>query len=147
MHWFLFVYTPTADKKGACSLLAQIPKATPPLLQPQLAGTRTDCLTRSFPQQQLAQSPLAHPTRQEIYSERSQIWNTSFRQRKKFVRTHTCACGLSWSLTKSSLAAPRSKRQHCCSTATTAAGARGGRSWMHTLSPRCPCRSSLLAGA
>lgn len=46
MHWLLFGCTPSADKRGACTLLTQIPKVTPPLLQPQLPGTRTDCPTK-----------------------------------------------------------------------------------------------------
>lgn len=63
MHWLLFGCTPSADKRGACSLLAQIPEATPPLLQPQLPGNK-DRLSHKVPQRQLAQSPFAHPTRQ-----------------------------------------------------------------------------------
>jgi len=112
----LFVSTSAADKRGACSLLARITEVAPPLLQPRLAGTRTHCLTRSFPQQQLAQSPLAHPARQQIHSKTSLIQDTSSRQWEDFLCTHTWTCGLSWSLTKSPLAAPRSKWQHCCST-------------------------------
>lgn len=145
MHRFLFAYTPAADKRGACSLLAQTPEATPPRLHPQPAGTRTDCLTRPFPQQQLAQSPPC-PSRRAThrYAQRDHRYGTQGSGNMRSLYGHTHMCGLSWLLTKSSLAAPRSKRQHCCSTATPAAGARGGRSWVPTLSP---CRSGQLAGA
>lgn len=102
----------------------------------QVKGEPAPCWLRYLkPPLHSCELPLPIPKdHRQIYLRRSQRRDTSFRQPEEFTHTHKWTELVTHQIIS------------CCSMASTAAGARGSRSWVHTLSPHCPRRSSQLAG-